>query len=120
MTHDLKPIIAARLRAARRARKMTQSELAEAVSRTVEAVSNIERGRSLPPIDLLQRAAEVLGVDVVDLIRAPNVSGSLTERASIEAKMRAIIEQLPMSYARVAVQQTSALAELASRRGGKD
>lgn len=91
---------------------MTQAQLAEALARTVEAISNIERGRSLPPTDLLQRAAEVLEVDIAQLIETSVVGGSIGERAALDAKLRSISRQLPIAYLRVVVQQATAIAEL--------
>lgn len=92
---------------------MTQAELAEALARTVEAISNIERGRSLPPLDLLQRAADVLNVQVVELIEATVSDGSISERAALDAELRSISRQLPVSHLRVVVRQAAALADLA-------
>lgn len=113
MTQDLKLIIGARLRAARRAAGMTQSQLAEAVSRTVEAISNIERGRSLPPLDLLDRAAELLEVSLAELIQPVESGGSLSERAGLEAEGRAVLAKLPPAHLRAAIKQLAALGDLA-------
>lgn len=112
MTQDLKLIVGARLRAARRARNVTQAQLAEAVSRTVEAVSNIERGRSLPPLDVLDRAAELLGVSLADLVEAPAGEGNLAERAELEAQARAMLAGLPPPFLRAAVKHLEIIAAL--------
>jgi transcriptional regulator with XRE-family HTH domain len=113
VSHDLKPIIAARLRAARKSRDMTQAQLADEVSRTVEAISNIERGLSLPPLDLLQRVAEVLEVPLVDLIEVPAVAGAAGERSVLEMEIRSAASTLPIEHLRTAASQIAALAELA-------
>ena len=111
MTQDLKLIVGARLRAARHAKKLTQSQLADAVSRTVEAVSNIERGLSLPPLAVL-RAATLLGVALADLVAAPADEGGLRERAVLEAQARTIVATLPLAQLRAAIRQLEALADL--------
>ena len=111
MTKDLKPIIGARLRAARKARNITQATLAEAVSRTEEAISNIERGKSLPPLDLLQKMADVLGVTVVDLLQEAVAPGNLKERAALEMEVRALAETLPIKDLRVAARLIKALCD---------
>lgn len=112
MTQDLKLIVGARLRAARRASNVTQAQLAEAVSRTVEAVSNIERGRSLPPLDVLDRAATLLGVSLAELVEAPAGHGNLAERTALEAQARAMLAGLPPAFLRAAVQQLEVLVAL--------
>jgi transcriptional regulator with XRE-family HTH domain len=110
VTDDLKPIIAARLRAARKARGLTQARLAEAVARTEEALSNIERARSLPPLDLLQRLAVVLEVPLVDLLQVPASAGPVGERARLEMELRRLAEALPINRLRIAARQIAALA----------
>ncbi len=117
MTQDLKLIVGARLRAARRAKNMTQSQLAEAVSRTVEAVSNVERGLSLPPLDVLDRAAEVLEVSLAELIAPSEADGNMQERAVLEARAGATLRALPSAYLRAAVQQLTVIADLANGSG---
>lgn len=112
VTKNLKPIIAARTRAARRARGMTQAELADAVSRTVEAISNIERGLSLPPLDLLQRIAETLEVSLVDLLEEPAASGTINERAALEIQIRKAAAALTIEGLRAASKQLDALADI--------
>lgn len=56
-----------RVRAYRLERKLTQEQLAESVDRSVETISNLERGVSFPSDGTLQRLAESLGVDIQDL-----------------------------------------------------
>ena len=52
----------------RKARKMTQKELAQALDITDKAVSKWERGLSYPDISLLSRLADLLGVTVSELL----------------------------------------------------
>ncbi len=52
----------------RKARKMTQKELAQALDITDKAVSKWERGLSYPDISLLARLADLLGVTVSELL----------------------------------------------------
>lgn len=112
MGQDLKPIIAARTRAARKSRGMTQAQLADAVSRTVEAISNIERALSLPPLDQLQRIAEILDVPLAHLVEAPSIPGAVGERAVLEIEIRSVAAALPIEHLRTAASQITALADL--------
>ncbi|MBF0394540.1 MAG: helix-turn-helix transcriptional regulator, partial [Alphaproteobacteria bacterium] len=89
MTTDLKPLLGVRLRAARQARGLTQEQLAERIERTVETVSNIERGRNLPGLDTLEILAAVLDMPLAALF-ADGGTGAPRERAALEAKLLAI------------------------------
>ena len=57
-----------RIRAHRLERRLTQEQLAEKLDRSVEAVSNLERGLSLPNPATLHRLAAVLDVPAEDLL----------------------------------------------------
>ena len=45
---------------------MKQEELATAIDRTVESISNLERGKSLPSFETLAKIAQTLDVPVRD------------------------------------------------------
>jgi transcriptional regulator with XRE-family HTH domain len=54
---DLKSHIGMRVKSARRRVGLTQEQLAEAVSKAVETISNIERGHSLTGLETLEKIA---------------------------------------------------------------
>jgi transcriptional regulator with XRE-family HTH domain len=58
---DLKSHIGIRVRSARRRSGLTQERLAEVVAKTVETISNIERGHTLTGLGTLERIAKALG-----------------------------------------------------------
>ena len=60
------------LRRIRKARSMTQTELAERVGVLQKDISRYERGQHVPSIQMLKDIAEVLGVTVNDLIEENN------------------------------------------------
>jgi transcriptional regulator with XRE-family HTH domain len=96
----------------RRSKSMTQEELATAVGRTVEAVSNIERGKSLPSLGTLMAIAEALDAPVRDLFPpedAPVQAGA--KRLNLEAQALRTLRQLTDSQLGVAVAQLQALAD---------
>ena len=57
-----------RIADARRARGLTQNQLAISVSVTAQAVSKWERGSSCPDIAILDEIAKTLGVSVSELL----------------------------------------------------
>lgn len=58
-----------RLRQIRRYRDLTQEQLAEALGLSVEFISNIERGKSAPSFETIEKLAEVLQVTVEELFQ---------------------------------------------------
>lgn len=68
---DIRTRVALRIRTIRKARGLTQEDLAEMIERSVDALSNIERGVSLAGYDTLERLAEGLGVPVAEFFSEP-------------------------------------------------
>ena len=59
--------LGARIANLRRSRGLTQEQLAEAVDRSVEFISLVERGVNAPSVSGLERFAKALKVEVRDL-----------------------------------------------------
>ncbi len=83
--------------------------MAERIDRTTEAVSNIERGRSLPPLDILDKIAELTNCPLSSLVEMPTEGGRLSERASLEMQLLATGRNLTIEKLRIAVLQINAL-----------
>lgn len=60
MENDLAKIIGKRVKAVRTQRGMTQQEVADALGRTFEGISNLERGKTAPNFKTLLAISEVL------------------------------------------------------------
>lgn len=56
-----------RIKALRKTAGLSQAELADAIDRSTEAISLIERGRSLANIETLERVSRSLGVPIAEL-----------------------------------------------------
>jgi len=102
MTDDLKRAIGRRVRTARREVGVTQEDLAARTDRSTEAVSNIERGVSLPTLDTLERLAEALGVPLSFFFDVSDEAAS-PRRAEIEIQVRLLLRQLSDHDAEVAL-----------------
>jgi transcriptional regulator with XRE-family HTH domain len=76
--------IGLRIRAHRLERRLTQEQLAESIDRSVETISNLERGVSLPNEATLRRLAQVLDASVDELFRERERKAS-TGKRSIES-----------------------------------
>jgi len=102
MTDDLKRAIGRRVRTARREAGVTQEDLAARTDRSTEAVSNIERGVSLPTLDTLERLAEALGAPLSFFFDVSDEAAS-PRRAEIEIRVRLLLRQLSDHDAEVAL-----------------
>ena len=111
MDKDLKRFIAGQLRAYRRAAKLNQAELAERIDRTSEAISNIERGKSLPALDTLMAISQTLGVPIREFF--PDQGFDDDKRPNplrLEAEAQASLRSLSDERAKIALAQLKALA----------
>lgn len=63
-------VFGSNVRRLRLQRKLSQEALADAVGLAPTYVGQIERGRRNPTLNVVERFAEVLGVDPLDLLRA--------------------------------------------------
>ena len=62
----LRERVSLRIKTIRKRRGLTQAQLAEKVGRTGDAISQLERGLSLPSFETLDRLAEALQVPIRD------------------------------------------------------
>lgn len=109
---ELKDRVALRIKTLRRRRGLTQESLAELIGRTVDAVSNLERGKSLPSFETLEKLSEALETplrDFFDLDRTVNAR-TAAKRVSLMATLLDAARGLTDSDLEVAVQQVEALA----------
>ena len=65
-------MLARNLRALRREKRMSQEELAHRADLDRTYISSLERSVYSATIDVVDRLAEVLGVDASDLLRRPD------------------------------------------------
>lgn len=101
MSKDLKRRIGQRVRALRESRGLTQEQLAEAIDRSVQTVSNIERGQTLAGLDALESMAHCFKVPISDFFDEGRTSSP--NRAGIEIRIRDVIRELTDLEAEVAL-----------------
>ena len=58
----------------RKAKKLTQSELAEKLGVTDKSISNWENGRNMPDLSLFKPLCEILDITINDLISGEKVT----------------------------------------------
>ncbi len=112
MSQNLKHFIAGQVQTQRKARGMRQAQLAEAIGKTSEAISNIERAKSLPALDTLMAIAEALGVPLREFFPEGGVAETKSaNRMRLEAEVTAILRGLSDERAKIALGQLKAMAE---------
>tara|TARA_R110000772_G_scaffold187380_5_gene298518 strand:- start:6859 stop:7203 length:345 start_codon:yes stop_codon:yes gene_type:complete len=104
--------IAAAIRAARRARGLTQEALAERINRTSASLSNLERAHALPSLDTLILIAEVLEVPISTLVESPAAGRKSRSRIREENEVFDLIRSLSNDQLRIARIQTEALRSM--------
>lgn len=109
---DKKHRFGTQLRAIRKQRGLTQEQLAELIDRSVDAVSNMERGISLPSYETLGRLADKLGVPMRELMEAvEGDSAADPERVELEARLAVLARSLDKRNLRIALEQMAVLSK---------
>jgi transcriptional regulator with XRE-family HTH domain len=93
----LKQQIGAAVRFARKSRKLTQEQLAWEAFVAMETVSNVERGATLPTVEVLFKLARVLSLDLAALADTVPAEGEpmTRDRLRLEAAMTEVAQALP-------------------------
>ncbi|MFI5023848.1 MAG: helix-turn-helix domain-containing protein [Alphaproteobacteria bacterium] len=84
--------IGVRIRVLRVERGLTQEKLAEAIGMAPTSISNIERGITLAPLNVLQRIGKVVGASLSELVDAdhPDTARKADrERVQLETRLHA-------------------------------
>ncbi|WP_112662790.1 helix-turn-helix domain-containing protein [Microvirga flavescens] len=102
MVSDLKTLIGTRIRIAREVAGMSREQLAALISRTPEALGNIERGASLAPLDTLGLIGGALSIPLSDLVGEEPQAKS--RRVEIETRAIALIRTLNNSELELALE----------------
>lgn len=112
---DTKSRLGLRLKAIRKQKKLTQDELATRMGRSVDALSNIERGKSLPSFATIEMLSQALDIPLKSLFDFDEVQLSHRKAQLIE-EMRAIASQLSEADLELAVDQIRALQRRSESR----
>src|SRR3954465_1166621 len=89
----MRDYIAQVVREARRARGLTQEDLAARIGVATQSLSNLERGKTMPTIATLMRMAEELDMPVASFLPTCG-PGKSDQRLSSEAQIAALLDRL--------------------------
>jgi transcriptional regulator with XRE-family HTH domain len=112
---EKKTLIGRKIRAARVSLGFTQEELAELIDRSVETVSNLERGKTLPNHATLERIGVRLGISVAQLLEQGGTEPSDDERNTLIHRVSVLIRGLPVEDLRLALAVLKAIASKGRR-----
>ena len=68
------------MRVARKAKQMTQEELADAAGVSAETISNLERGKFSPTFDVLAAVVRALDMDPLEIFPRPRSGRKVSSR----------------------------------------
>lgn len=107
---DTKRLIGERIRQLRKSRDFTQEQLAERTGRSVDAVSNLERGINTPNFNSLVLLGEALDVPLREFFDFPDKGiGQLPKRKALEKQLLAEFRKLSDRDAAAVVELAKAL-----------
>ncbi len=89
---DIKTRLAIGIRAIRKRRGLSQEEMAELINRSPDAISNLERGKSLPTIETLEELAKGLNISLAEFFLDPENEDA--DRAEAIARLNDAARQL--------------------------
>ena len=103
---DIDKTFGIRLRIFRKHRGISQEKLAEYANRSVEAISNLERGLSLPSYEMIMALADALAIPAADFFQT---EGETPARAELISTLLAAVSKLSDRDLDVAVELLTAL-----------
>lgn len=111
---DLKRRIAIKVKTARKARGLNQEDLATLVGRSVEAISNNERGKGLPSLETLEAISAKLDIPIAEFFDGPRGRTKLSARRyELLARLNVLARGLSDRSLEIAVKQLEALSDKA-------
>lgn len=109
MASSLKRRIGTQVRLARSRARLTQEELAEQIDRTVETISNIERGAKMPNLETLDRLSQALNIPIREFFDEQHDAKS-NWRLEIETGISVIVREFDDADAEIALGLLEVLA----------
>lgn len=101
-----------KIRQLRKAKNLSQEELAEMIDKTVDTVSNVERGISSTRIDTAHAIATALDVQLYELFQAVDVPPADKEKAALLDEVHSLLKQQPLELLQMIRDQVKHLVAL--------
>lgn len=85
---NLEQIVIANIRRIRKERGLTQEELAELCDTSVSYIGLLEIGRNVPKLSTIEKIADALGVDYIELFKSTENQSEVKNRDYSKLKKR--------------------------------
>lgn len=112
-------IVGRRVKALRKQQGLSQEKLAEKVGKSVDAISSIERGVSMPMLETAYALSEALGVRFFDLFREESQALEVESLPADVQELVHLVREQPEAVRRAVLEQASATVGLAKVLVGK-
>lgn len=89
---NLEQIVVANIRRIRKERGMTQEKLAELCNTSVSYIGLLEIGRNVPKLSTIEKIADALGVDYVELFISPESQTNPSNKDYTKLKKRILAD----------------------------
>lgn len=106
-------IVGRRVKALRKQQGLSQEKLAEKVGKSVDAISSIERGVSMPMLETAYALSEALGVRFFDLFREERQALEVEALPAEVQDLVHLIREQPEAVRRAVLEQARAMVGLA-------
>jgi len=116
MTHnvgmsDLKKQIGLRIKELREAKGLTQSAMATELRKSIETISNMERGKVLPGLLTIDEIATKNGISLRDFFNLPMIAGSESRKENLIHTINRLLAEMPEKDLDVLLPMIKAMAE---------
>ena len=89
---NLEQIVVTNIRRIRKERGLTQEELAELCDTSVSYIGLLEIGRNIPKLSTIEKIANALGVDYIELFMSPNDQSEVKSRDYSKLKEKILVD----------------------------
>lgn len=96
----------------RKALNLSQENLAEKIDKSVDTVSNIERGKGAPSFDTALDIANALGVEMFELFQVHDMSTKDKEKMKLLDSILDLLKDQPDEMLQFTLKQTEQLVSL--------
>ena len=109
---DFLKILGLQVKKRRKALNLSQEDLAEKIDKSVDTVSNIERGKGAPSFDTALDIANALGVEMFELFQVHDMSTKDKEKMKVLDSILDLLKDQPDEMLQFTLKQTQQLVSL--------
>lgn len=110
--NEFNVLLGRRIKKLRKAKNLSQEKLAELIDKSVDTVSNIERGIFAPRLDTALEIANALGIELFELFHVRDMPLKDKERAKLLDDIHDLLKNQPAEILLFTLEQTKQLVGL--------